>query len=219
MPTLTRRRYPERPDCWHIYYGDVQAGTVARRVGNPFDTDPWEWNCGFYPGSHPGECGTGTSATFDQARADFEQAWEVFLSKRTEADFREWRDARDWHARKYAMWARGEKMPSQKPSSLMRCPCGEKFDSHDPARSYVHRGHIYAAHAADGIRRQMRCLLCEDCGWVCEAHPDRPWEGEHACRCGGAGAPCPHCNASEDGTAPRMPKGFKTEFDKKGWRH
>jgi len=79
MPTLTRRRYPERPDCWHIYYGDVQAGTVARRVGNPFDTDPWEWNCGFYPGSHPGECGTGTSATFDQARADFEQAWEVFL--------------------------------------------------------------------------------------------------------------------------------------------
>jgi hypothetical protein len=109
----------------------------------------------------------------------------VFLSKRTEADFREWRDARDWHARKYAMWARGEKMPSQKPSSLMRCPCGEKFDSHDPARSYVHRGHIYAAHAADGIRRQMRCLLCEDCGWVCEAHPDRPWEGEHACRCGG----------------------------------
>jgi len=27
---------------------------------------------------------------------------------------------------------------------------------------------------------------CEDCGWVCESHPDRPWEGEHACTCGGA---------------------------------
>jgi hypothetical protein len=29
------------------------------------------WNCGFYPGSHPGECTSGTAATFAQARADF----------------------------------------------------------------------------------------------------------------------------------------------------
>jgi hypothetical protein len=28
---------------------------------------------------------------------------------------------------------------------------------------------------------------------------------------------CPRCNAGDDD--PRMPKGFKTEFDKKGWRH
>ena len=40
----------------------------------------------------------------------------------------------------------------------------------------------------------MKCSLCEDCGWVCETHPDRPWEGEHACTCGAAGAPCPRCN-------------------------
>jgi hypothetical protein len=38
MPMLTRRRYPERPDYWHIYYGDVCVGTIAKRVGNPFDT-------------------------------------------------------------------------------------------------------------------------------------------------------------------------------------
>jgi len=75
MPTLTRRRYPERPDCWHVYYGDVRAGTIARRVGNPFDTDPWEWNCGFYPGSHPRKHTSDTAATFEQARADFERAW------------------------------------------------------------------------------------------------------------------------------------------------
>jgi hypothetical protein len=24
------------------------------------------------------------------------------------------------------------------------------------------------------------CLLCEDTGWVFEAHPDQPWEGAHA---------------------------------------
>jgi hypothetical protein len=25
----TRRRYSERPDCWHIYYVDVHVGTIA----------------------------------------------------------------------------------------------------------------------------------------------------------------------------------------------
>jgi hypothetical protein len=34
----------------------------------------------------------------------------VFLSKRTEVDFLAWREARDWTARKYAMWERGELM-------------------------------------------------------------------------------------------------------------
>jgi hypothetical protein len=54
------------------------------------------------------------------------------------------------------MWAAGEKLPSQKPSSLMRCPCGVAFDSHDPDGSYVHRGHIYyAGQAADGIPRPI----------------------------------------------------------------
>ena len=113
MPTLTRRRYRERPDCWHVYYGDVHVGTIAIRVGNPIHTDPWQWNCGFYPGSHPGECTCGTSPTFDEARADFERAWAVFLSNRTEWDFEEWRHARDFTAWKYAMWAAGKKLDTQ----------------------------------------------------------------------------------------------------------
>jgi hypothetical protein len=149
MPELTRRRYPEaREECWHIYYGDVHAGIIALRIGIPFGEEPWGWNFGFYPGSHPGEHETGTAETFDQARADFEEAWQRFLAKRTEADFQAWRDQRDWTARKYAMWDRGERFPSQIPSSTMGCPCGERFDSHDPAGSYVHRSHIYAAQAA-----------------------------------------------------------------------
>jgi len=73
MPTLTRRRSTDaREECWHIYCGDVQAGTIALRSGIPYDEDPWEWHCGFYPGSHPGEHQSGTAATFDEARADFE---------------------------------------------------------------------------------------------------------------------------------------------------
>jgi hypothetical protein len=86
--------------------------------------------CGFYPGSHPREHQSGTAATFDQVRADFEAAWRVFLSKRTEADFQEWRKQRDWTARKYAMWEAGERLPSQRPTSIMRCTCGDSFDSH-----------------------------------------------------------------------------------------
>jgi hypothetical protein len=59
----------DRQDCWHIYYGDVHAGTIAKRVGSPHVTDQWEWRCGLYPGSRPGEIRSGTSATFDDARA------------------------------------------------------------------------------------------------------------------------------------------------------
>jgi hypothetical protein len=35
MPELTRRRYPERRDCWHGYFGEVHVGTIAERTGNP----------------------------------------------------------------------------------------------------------------------------------------------------------------------------------------
>jgi hypothetical protein len=112
MPELTRRRSPDAPEeCWHVFYGDVRVGTIALRTGMPHHEDPWGWACGFYPGSHPRECTDGTAATFDQARADFEAAWRVFLSKRTESDFQAWRDQRDWTAEKYRRFDRGERMP------------------------------------------------------------------------------------------------------------
>src|SRR5260370_35366577 len=66
---------------------NAHVGSIAIRSGNPESTDPWQWHCGFYPGSRPGECTSGTAVTFGQARAAFESAWRGFLSKRTEADF------------------------------------------------------------------------------------------------------------------------------------
>jgi hypothetical protein len=54
---------------------------------------------------------------------------------------------------------------------------------------------------------------CEGCGWVCEGHQEKPWEGQHACP-----AALSTCNATNDGDAPRLPGGFKTEVDKDGWR-
>jgi hypothetical protein len=55
----------------------------------------------------------GTAGTFDQARADFEKAWQVFAANRTESDYQAWRDQRDWTARKYAAIDRGEKVPAR----------------------------------------------------------------------------------------------------------
>ena len=154
MPELTRRRSTDACEkCWHIYYGVIHAGTIAIRTGSPHDEDPWEWCCGFYPGSHPGEHQNGTAATFDQARSDFEAEWKVFLANRTEADFQAWRDQRDWTARKYALWDAGKRLepPSYRPgkpcSRFRKCPCSEIFDMHGPEEFFVHLPHITATEA------------------------------------------------------------------------
>lgn len=65
----------------------------------------------------------------------------------------------------------------------------------------------------------MKCPECQDCGWVCEVHPEKPWDGPQACDCGAAGAPCPRCNVPEPGATPRPPSDFRIQFDKDGWRH
>jgi hypothetical protein len=109
---LTGRRDPHRHECWRILYGDVHAGTISQCVGHPGAAPRWQWNCGFYPGSNPGECTSGAAATFDEARAGFEAAWLMFLAKRTEADFQAWRDEREWTAEKYRRFDRGERMPA-----------------------------------------------------------------------------------------------------------
>jgi hypothetical protein len=60
----------------------------------------------------------------------------------------------------------------------------------------------------------MKCIPCEDSGWVCEKHPQRPWQGAHACRCGsGVGMPCPKCNPSDRDNPPRLPSGFTDDDD------
>ena len=51
----------------------------------------------------------------------------------------------EWRAEIAAAHARGEKLPTELPNSLMRCICGVTFDSHQPTESYDHRRHIYAA--------------------------------------------------------------------------
>jgi hypothetical protein len=83
----------------------------------------------FYSGSNPGAHQSDTAPTFDEAQADSERASQVFLSKRTEADFRAWREQR-----------------TGKPySRLRKCPCGEVFDMHGPDEVFLHVARITAA--------------------------------------------------------------------------
>jgi hypothetical protein len=142
MPDLTRRRDLQAPEeCWHVYYGDVRAGTIAKRAGIPTDGDPWGWFCGFYPGCHPRERTTGTAASFEAARAEFEEAWAVFLSNRTEADFREWREAQAFTAWKYRMWDTGHRLPTQATTGRSTCFCGAVLTIGD-ADDHVRAAHL-----------------------------------------------------------------------------
>jgi hypothetical protein len=63
-----------------------------------------EWRCGFYPGSRPGECTSGTAASFER----LEQRSKL----RGEADFQEWPEQQTWTAEKYHRFDRGERMPA-----------------------------------------------------------------------------------------------------------
>ena len=88
----------------------------------------------------------GTGATFDEARAGFEANWNDLLPEIPEDAFEKYRRReREWRAEMRAIQARGDKLPSEVCSTMMRCVCGVRFDSWKPPESYDHRGHIYAA--------------------------------------------------------------------------
>ncbi len=141
MPVLTRRRSTDaNHESWLIFYGDLPVGVIAERVGNPTDTPQWHWRCGFYPGSRPGECTTGTAASFEEARAAFEAAWRVFLGGRTEADFAAYGRHIALQAWKQEMWEAGCKLPSEVADGRSRCFCGAAIGITDVER------HVLAVH-------------------------------------------------------------------------
>lgn len=60
----------------------------------------------------------------------------------------------------------------------------------------------------------MRCTSCDDTGWICETHPNKPWNGPKACGCGAAGMPCIICNG--DGEKPNMSRVLRSVLVVKG---
>jgi hypothetical protein len=63
--------------------------------------------------------------------------------------------------------------------------------------------------AANYIWAMSKCKRCDGVAWVCESHPDKPWDRHNprGCECG-AGAPCPDCNRPKAGEIPRPPPGM-----------
>jgi hypothetical protein len=142
MPALTRRPHPESSDTWHVFYGDVQVGTIAVRPGLPVHAKQWRWDCGFYPASHR-RSHSGYASSFDEARAGFEAAWKDYLPQCTEADFIEYRRQRAWTAWKYSMYAAGLPLPTQSSNGRARCFCGATIDIAATDR------HVHNMHMAD----------------------------------------------------------------------
>jgi hypothetical protein len=65
----------------------------------------------------------------------------------------------------------------------------------------------------DQIGLMFKCRRCQDARWVCENHPDRPWGHHPDDCCGGAGMPCPDCNAVK-GERPKMSADFVPALDR-----
>jgi hypothetical protein len=70
----------------------------------------------------------------------FAAAWRVFLAKRTEADFEEYRRDRAFQAWKQAMWAAGLQLPTQAADGQAVRFCGVAIGLNDMD------AHVYAAH-------------------------------------------------------------------------
>jgi hypothetical protein len=140
MNELTRRRAPDTADCWLIFFGDVQVGTIGRRAGVPATAEQWGWRCGFVPPAHRGLHAEGTAEDFPDARRQFEAAWRNLRPSCADDDFAEYRYARAWTAWKEAMWERGCKLPTQMRDGRARCFCGAEIDIASMGR------HVTAAH-------------------------------------------------------------------------
>jgi hypothetical protein len=61
MPALSRKCVNDRPETWHVHYAGVRVGVIVERSGAPPGSDQWQWICGFYPGSNPGDERHGTA--------------------------------------------------------------------------------------------------------------------------------------------------------------
>jgi hypothetical protein len=142
MTTLTRRKSSERHDTWHIIYDGVQVGMISRRAGAPIDSNPWGWSCGFYPGMEPREHQDGAAASFDAARAEFDEAWQRVLPRLSEDALQEWRDQQVMTAWKHEMHDRGLPLPTQMADGQSCCFCGIEITIRN-MNQHILRQHAY----------------------------------------------------------------------------
>lgn len=68
---------------------------------------------------------SGSTTTFEEARAAFERAWHELQPMLNEYNYETWRRSRDFHAWKTRMFADGCRMPTQNQNGWSKCFCGE----------------------------------------------------------------------------------------------
>jgi hypothetical protein len=71
----------------------------------------------------------GTGETFEEAKAEFEEAWNQLRPTRTEAHYELWRQNRDFTAWKYRMHDEHLKLPTQTKNDRCRCFCGAEISN------------------------------------------------------------------------------------------
>jgi hypothetical protein len=142
MLALTRRRSDnDHSESWSVYYG----GSASARAC-PSTSISGAGVAAFIPA-----CILASIWTTQRRRSNW-RGWPLKergadCYRRSAGAFDEYRRYRELRAEIRAIHARGEKLPSEVPSSTMHCVCGVTFDSHKPAESYDHRLHIYATQA------------------------------------------------------------------------
>jgi len=160
MPALTRRRIPnDHSEVWRIFYGDIPVGTIGIRSGVPVNVDQWGWSCGFSPGLNPGQHQDGSAASFDLARAAFEETWNALLPQILESAFDEYRRHRAFQSWKRRMWAEGK--PIADPSARRRGRmllrrAGRPADDVATHQRSAHRGDVRFEENKAGIHLTLR---------------------------------------------------------------
>ena len=136
------KRNPVIPERDETAIGDRHAMRVGAEVAKHLLGSAESW----FAIDHPAVAEELAEKTMEDfgLRQRLELSVELKLPRREGLLPGGWRDQEVWPERKYATWRRGERMPSQKPNSLLPCPCGQVFDSHRLEETVVHVPHITA---------------------------------------------------------------------------
>jgi hypothetical protein len=142
MSQLTRRLLRKHHhETWGIFDCDVGVGSISSGIGTNGKTI-WQWSCGFYPGCDKRTQQTsGSCATYDEAKAAFQEAWEQLKPQITPEMRDEWLYEQAWTAWKYAMREAHCKMPTQNTDGRSRCFCGTEITT-DSMPDHVRTAHM-----------------------------------------------------------------------------
>jgi hypothetical protein len=141
MTSLTCRRDPDAShEAWLIFLQSCARRHDQHAIRQSYRRRSIVVALRLRSGSNPSDTINGTATNFDVARAPFESARSVFLSRRTEADFQEYPRYRASDAWKQTMWKPAVSCRPKPQTARSRCFCGAAISIANMDE------HSYAAH-------------------------------------------------------------------------